>query len=73
MSSLAAERYPTARYIQLQGASHYCIYDRPDLITELIERFFQDPDALNGIDGEAKLIRHDSEASRQSEYEVANN
>jgi pimeloyl-ACP methyl ester carboxylesterase len=72
MSRLAAELFPAARYVQLQGATHYCFYDRPDLITELIERFFHDPDALSGIEGEAKLIRHDDEASHQSEYDLTN-
>jgi pimeloyl-ACP methyl ester carboxylesterase len=73
MSRLAAELFPTARYVQLQGATHYCFYDRPDLITELIERFFHDPDALSGIDGEAKLIRHDNEVVCQSEGDLTNN
>ncbi len=73
MSRLVAERFPTARYIQLQGATHYCFYDRPDLITELIERFFHAPDALGDSGGEAKVIRHDDEAARQSEYELTNN
>jgi pimeloyl-ACP methyl ester carboxylesterase len=66
MSRVAAEHFPAARYVHLQGATHYCFYDRPDLITELIERFFHDPDALSGIEGEAKFIRHDVEASCQS-------
>jgi len=39
----------------------------------LIERFFHDSDALSGIDTEAKLIRHDNEASCQSEYNLTNN
>ena len=73
MSRVAAELFPAARYVQLQGATHYCFYDRPDLVTELIERFFHDSDALSGIDTEAKLIRHDNEASCQSEYNLTNN
>jgi pimeloyl-ACP methyl ester carboxylesterase len=73
MSRLAAELFPTARYVQLQGATHYCFYDRPDLITDLIERFFHDPDALSGIDSEAKLIRHENGVSCQSEYNLTSN
>jgi pimeloyl-ACP methyl ester carboxylesterase len=61
MSRLAAELFPTARYVQLQGATHYCFYDRPDLIAELIERFFDDPDALSDIASEARLIRPGNE------------
>ena len=73
MSRVAAELFPTARYVQLQGATHYSFYDRPDLITELIERFFHDPDALSDIDSEAKLIRHDNEEPCQSERNLTNN
>jgi pimeloyl-ACP methyl ester carboxylesterase len=73
MSRVAAELFPTARYVQLQGATHYCFYDRPDLITDLIERFFHNPDALSGIASEAQLIRHDNEVSCQSEYNLTNN
>lgn len=73
MSRIASELFPTARYVQLQGATHYCFYDRPDLITELIERFFHNPDVLSGIDSEAKLIRHDNEVSGQSDYNLTNN
>jgi pimeloyl-ACP methyl ester carboxylesterase len=73
MSRVAADLFPTARYVQVQGATHYCFYDRPDLITDLIERFFRDPDALSEIDSEAKLIRRENEQSRRSEYNLTNN
>ena len=73
MSRVAAEIFPTTRYIQLQGATHYCFYDRPDLITELIERFFDDPDAPTGVDSEARLIRHYNQVPCQSEYNSADN
>jgi len=73
MSRLAAELFPTARYVQLQGATHYCFYDRPDLITELIERFFHNPDELSRIDSEAKLIRRDDEVPDHREHDSTNN
>lgn len=73
MSRVASEIFPAARYVQLQGATHYCFYDRPDLITELIERFFQNPDALRDIEGEAKLISQANEVPVNAEYNLTSN
>jgi pimeloyl-ACP methyl ester carboxylesterase len=73
MSNVAAELFPNARYVQLQGATHYCFYDRPDLIAELVESFFHDPNALSGIDSEAKLIRPGDELSCRTDYNVPDN
>ena len=70
MSSVAAERVPTARYVQLQGATHYCFYDRPDLIAELVEQFFHRPEVFKVFDNEARLIGRDDEVSGQSERDV---
>jgi len=39
-SQAAAQIFPLAQYIQVQGATHYCLYDRPDLIADLMEAFF---------------------------------
>lgn len=36
-----AQRLPRSHYIQLQGATHYCIYDCPALVAELIDNFLQ--------------------------------
>ncbi len=54
MSRMAARHFPTARHVQVQGATHFCLYDRPDLIAELIDSFFQDPDALDDAQGEVE-------------------
>lgn len=52
MSREAARRFPRARLVELQGATHYCLYDSPDLICELIERFLREADEARGAGGE---------------------
>ena len=42
-SQTAAQLFPLARYVQVHGATHYCLYDRPELIADLMEAFFDDP------------------------------
>jgi pimeloyl-ACP methyl ester carboxylesterase len=43
-SRAMARLFPRARYAEVQGATHYCLYDRPALIAGLMEAFFRDPD-----------------------------
>ncbi|NMO18468.1 alpha/beta hydrolase [Pyxidicoccus fallax] len=38
-----AQRLPNARHVHVQGATHYCMYDRPEFIAELIEEFLRNP------------------------------
>jgi pimeloyl-ACP methyl ester carboxylesterase len=59
MSSMAAGRFPDARHVRVQGASHYCLYDRPDLVAGLIETFFQSPEAVDNVGGEVRLMTGD--------------
>lgn len=54
MSLAAARHLPSARLVQVQGATHYCLYDRPELIARLIEAFLKNPDGLDDVDGEVK-------------------
>jgi pimeloyl-ACP methyl ester carboxylesterase len=35
----ALSHFPQARYVEVKGAAHYCFYERPDLIADLIEDF----------------------------------
>jgi len=56
MSSMAAEHFPAARHVQVRGASHYCLYDRPELLADLIETFFQNPEGVEGVGGEVRLM-----------------
>jgi len=46
MSNTAAEWFPNAHLVHVHGATHYCLYDRPDLIMDLIVDFFEHPDEL---------------------------
>lgn len=43
MARAAARFFPNVRYLQVQGATHYCVYDRPGLIAQVMDRFFRDP------------------------------
>jgi pimeloyl-ACP methyl ester carboxylesterase len=53
-SSRTVERhFPMARYVEVKGATHYCMYDRPDLIAEMIEGFFRNPHEFNSESGPA--------------------
>ena len=55
MSTVAARSFPNARHVQVDGATHYCLYDRPDLIANLITGFFHEPSAFDQEDGEVKF------------------
>ena len=52
MSRMAAAVFDHSHCLQLRGASHYCLYDRPDLIAGLMETFFSDEKRLPGRRGE---------------------
>jgi pimeloyl-ACP methyl ester carboxylesterase len=45
-SSLAAELFPWARHVHVKGATHYCLYDRPEFVAGLLTRFFAAPEAF---------------------------
>jgi pimeloyl-ACP methyl ester carboxylesterase len=36
-----ARLIPNARHVHVQGATHYCLYDRPEFVAEQLEAFFQ--------------------------------
>jgi pimeloyl-ACP methyl ester carboxylesterase len=40
MSRLAVRQFPHASLIEVQGATHYCLYDRPEFMAGLIEELF---------------------------------
>jgi pimeloyl-ACP methyl ester carboxylesterase len=52
MSRAAAAVFPHSRYIHVRGATHYCLYDRPELIAGLLKAFFADETRLPGARGE---------------------
>ena len=39
----AARRFPRCIYVELPGATHYSIYDRPASVAAMLQRFFHDP------------------------------
>lgn len=62
MSHAAAQQFPTARHVGVRGATHYCLYDRPELIAELIEDFFENPDGMDDAEGEVEAMRRHAPA-----------
>lgn len=45
-SEAAAQLFPAARLLHVQGATHYFLYDRPEVTAHLLEQFFEDPDTF---------------------------
>jgi pimeloyl-ACP methyl ester carboxylesterase len=41
MVKAARDLLPAADYVEIRGATHYCLYDRPEMVAGLIEGFFQ--------------------------------
>lgn len=56
MSRMAARLFPRVSHVHVQDATHYCLYDRPHFIAELMERFFQNSNSLSALDAEASEI-----------------
>jgi len=42
----AARLFPKARHVPIRGATHYCLYDRPELVANLLKTFVADPDSF---------------------------
>ncbi len=38
----ALKHFPSSRYHEIEGATHYCFHDSPDLVAHLIEEFVDD-------------------------------
>lgn len=45
-SAAAARLFPDARHVHIRGATHYCLYDRPEFVSELLQTFFVSPAAV---------------------------
>jgi pimeloyl-ACP methyl ester carboxylesterase len=41
MAKAARDLMPAADYVEVRGATHYCLYDRPEMVADLIEGFFR--------------------------------
>jgi pimeloyl-ACP methyl ester carboxylesterase len=55
-SRTAARLFPDARCVELRGATHYCLYDRPVLVGELLDRFFADPARRGGLGRDVEIV-----------------
>jgi len=42
----AAALFPNARHIHVKGATHYCLYDRPEFVADMLKEFFRNTDEL---------------------------
>ncbi len=42
----AARLFPNARHVHVKGATHYCLYDRPEFVADLLRDFFANSGAL---------------------------
>ena len=45
-SAAAATLFPDARHVHVRGATHYCLYERPEFVAGLLKAFFADAAAL---------------------------
>lgn len=42
-SVAAAGMFPRVRHVHVPGATHYCLYDRPEFVARMLREFFADP------------------------------
>ena len=42
----AAALFPHARHEHVKGATHYCLYDRPEFVADMLKEFFGNADGL---------------------------
>jgi len=46
-SKAACDLFPNAGYLYVRGATHYCLYDRPEFLAGVLKGFFADPGSLS--------------------------
>ena len=46
-SQAACDLFPNASYLYVRGATHYCLYDRPEFLAGVLKGFFADPGSLS--------------------------
>jgi len=42
----AAALFPHARHVHVKDATHYCLYDRPEFVANMLKEFFGNADGL---------------------------
>lgn len=55
-SQMAAQLFPQSQLIHVLGATHYCMYDRPHFVAELLETFFMDSARLRADFAEREAV-----------------
>jgi hypothetical protein len=46
-SKAACDLFPNACYLYVPGATHYCLYDRPEFLAGVLKDFFADPGSFS--------------------------
>jgi pimeloyl-ACP methyl ester carboxylesterase len=57
---MAVGLFPNAQHVHIAAATHYCLYDRPDLIADLLAQFFKDSSetsVLRSVEEEVAIER----------------
>lgn len=54
----ACEFLPNARYVYLKGATHYCMYDQPKFVANLLITFFENPDSYSSPEPGENMVLH---------------
>jgi pimeloyl-ACP methyl ester carboxylesterase len=55
-SAAAAALFPDSRHVHIRGATHYCLYERPEFVAGLLKAFFADVAALRDTASGAACI-----------------
>jgi len=63
-SEAAAPLFPNGRGLRVPGATHYFLYDRPDVTAELIEAFFENPEAIRQPDRASSEVAKEAHTGR---------
>jgi pimeloyl-ACP methyl ester carboxylesterase len=50
MSRMAVQLFPRAQHVHVRDATHYCLYDRPHFVAEVMERFFREASRVKSHD-----------------------
>lgn len=56
MSDAVAKMFPRSKYVYVAGATHYCLYNRPDFVAGLIEDFFHTPEKFVSAEADMEQV-----------------
>ncbi|MGN6372220.1 MAG: alpha/beta fold hydrolase [Solirubrobacteraceae bacterium] len=66
MSLEMARLLPRAHHLLISGATHYCLYDRPELIAEVIESFLTEPRDMGRFESDQRCVRERGFAGQEA-------